>query len=68
MPAKELLLDQVHAAAARVLEHAPEVAVCYAYGSRVHGRVLPLSDLDLAFLPPPGTLPVAEPARHRECR
>ena len=50
MPAKELLLDRVHAALARVLEHAPEVAVCYAYGSRVHGRVLPLSDLDLAFL------------------
>lgn len=44
------LLERLKTAAADVLGEAPDVAAAYAYGSRVSGRPLPMSDLDLALV------------------
>lgn len=43
-------LDRLRRAVSTVLADAPGLAAAYAYGSRIHGRALPLSDLDLAFV------------------
>lgn len=43
-------LDRLREVVARVLEREPSVAAAYAYGSRIAGRPLPLSDLDLALV------------------
>lgn len=43
-------LDRLRKAVARVLQREPDVAAAYAYGSRVSGRPLPFSDLDLALV------------------
>lgn len=43
-------LDRLRTPLARVLDDQPAVAAAYAYGSRVHGRPHPLSDLDLAIV------------------
>lgn len=43
-------LKRLRRAADRVLADAPEIAVVYAYGSRITGRALPMSDLDLVFV------------------
>ncbi|MBI4513706.1 MAG: nucleotidyltransferase domain-containing protein [Gemmatimonadetes bacterium] len=47
---EEIDLERVRGALSRVLRDVAEVAAAYAYGSRVGGRALPLSDLDLAFV------------------
>jgi len=46
----ELSLDRVREVVCRVLEPEARVVAAYAYGSRVDGRPLPLSDLDLALV------------------
>lgn len=44
-------LDRLRRVVARVLDAQPvAVAAAYAYGSRVHGRPSPLSDVDLALV------------------
>ena len=43
-------LTDLRSAVDRALAGVSEVAAVYAYGSRVRGRALPLSDLDLAFV------------------
>lgn len=43
-------LDRLREVARRVLGGEPAVAAAYAYGSRVRGRPLPFSDLDLALV------------------
>ncbi len=47
---EQISLDRVRAAVTEVLQDVPVIAAAYAYGSRTSGRVLPLSDLDLAFV------------------
>lgn len=47
---EEATLERLRRAADRVLADAPEIAVAYAYGSRIAGRALPISDLDLVFV------------------
>lgn len=47
---EEISLEGLRRAAIRVLGEAPGVAAAYAYGSRISGRPLPLSDLDVAFV------------------
>lgn len=47
---EELASERLRRAADRVLADAPEIAVAYAYGSRIAGRALPMSDLDLVFV------------------
>lgn len=49
-PMEDIPLDRLRSVVAAVLEDAPAVAAVYAYGSRISGRALPLSDLDLAFV------------------
>lgn len=46
-----LSLEQLRSALATVLRDVPAVAAAYAYGSRVRGRPLAFSDLDLALVP-----------------
>lgn len=46
----EITVDRLRAAAGEVLRDVPEVAAAYAYGSRIRGRALPLSDLDFAVV------------------
>lgn len=46
----DLSIDRVREVAARVLEPEPAVVAAYAYGSRVEGRPLPASDLDIAIV------------------
>jgi len=55
LPMDEIALDRLRAVLANVLQDAPAVAAVYAYGSRISGRPLPSSDLDLAFVLAPGT-------------
>lgn len=50
MKEETISLERLGAAVARVLQNEPGVAAAYAYGSRISGRALPLSDLDLAFV------------------
>lgn len=47
---EKIELERVSQALNGILRDVPEVAAAYAYGSRVRGRALPLSDLDLAFV------------------
>jgi predicted nucleotidyltransferase len=56
----EISLDRLRAAVSAVVRDVPEVAAVYAYGSRIAGRPLPGSDLDLAFVLGPGA-PPADP-------
>jgi predicted nucleotidyltransferase len=51
----EIALDRLRVVLAGVLRDEPAVAAVYAYGSRISGRALPSSDLDLAFVLAPGT-------------
>lgn len=44
------LMKQLQPAIATALRDIPEVAAVYAYGSRISGRPLPVSDLDLALV------------------
>lgn len=46
----EVSRERLRAAVGHVLAEVPEVAVAYAYGSRVSGRPFPMSDLDLLFV------------------
>jgi hypothetical protein len=46
----ELSLEHIRKVLAKELVQTPAVAACYAFGSRVRGRILPMSDLDLAFV------------------
>lgn len=46
----EPTLDRLREAARRVLDRFPAVAAAYAHGSRVDGRPLPRSDLDLVLV------------------
>jgi predicted nucleotidyltransferase len=43
-------IDDLREVVGRVLSESPEIAAVYAFGSRVAGRPLPSSDLDLAFV------------------
>lgn len=54
---QEFSLEQVREAVRRVLEEEPRVAAAYAYGSRVRGRPLPFSDVDLALVTREGGAP-----------
>lgn len=47
---QELGIDHLREVVSRVLSGSPEIAAAYAFGSRVSGRPLPFSDLDLAFV------------------
>lgn len=50
-PASEnLTLERLRTAVARLLAEEPEIAVAYAYGSRMAGKALPTSDLDIALV------------------
>ena len=55
----EVTVDRLRAVAGAVLRDVPEVAAAYAYGSRIRGRPLPLSDQDLAVV-------LAAPARRAD--
>jgi predicted nucleotidyltransferase len=46
----DLRIDDLRAVVARVLSEGPEIVAAYVFGSRVAGRPLPSSDLDLAFV------------------
>lgn len=43
-------IEELRSTVGAVLEPVDEVAAAYAYGSRVRGRPLPLSDLDIGFV------------------
>ena len=45
-----LSVDHLREVIGRVLSASPEIAAAYAFGSRIGGRPLPSSDLDLAFV------------------
>ena len=46
----DVSLDRVRVVMSQVLSDVPEVAAAYAYGSRVAGRPMPGSDLDIALV------------------
>lgn len=47
-------MDRLKRAAGRAFAGSEEIVAAYAYGSRVSGRPLPDSDLDVALVPAPG--------------
>lgn len=46
----QMTLDRLRSAVSAALRDVPHVAAVYAYGSRISGRPLPQSDLDLAIV------------------
>jgi predicted nucleotidyltransferase len=45
-----IAIEDLRSGLPQVLEDFPEVACVYVYGSRVHGRTFPWSDVDLAIV------------------